>query len=130
MSKPKSFLPDKLPGDLLAAAQESNAAVVEQPAGVGAAGGLPVVPEMGDEPVGKVVGPADLVHSSRTLHTGLEVPRVEYAEGADPILVESLELLERVTAGGLLYPWAAQVYDQALSLISRIKGKVACQPQS
>lgn len=109
--QPKTFLPDQLPADLIDAAKTP----VEDTAGP--------VPELGDALIGTVAGPADVC--SRTLHTGLEVPRVKYAADADPDLVAAFELLERITAGGLLYPWSGPVYDQAIGLLDRIRQRVA-----
>lgn len=68
------------------------------------------------------------VHYKRALTSGKEVPVVKIKADADPLLIETKELLERVLAGGLLVPGATHIYHLSYGLLSRIVDKIQEKP--
>lgn len=70
------------------------------------------------------VRPGFSIAENRTLMTGGQLPPAVPKEGANPLLVESLSLFEKLLAGGVIFPWARLAQDDVAELIKRLRSEV------
>ena len=82
---------------------------------------------MSPDMVRALSGPPDLLPETATLVQGRPMPQRRIYEDADPLLVECMQHLERITAGGLLQPSCIQMYEDLRRLGARIREEV-CEP--
>lgn len=72
----------------------------------------------------KFVRPGFSIAENRTLMTGGQLPPAVPKEGANPLLVESLSMFEKLLAGGVIFPWARLAQDDVAELIKRLRSEV------
>lgn len=76
----------------------------------------------------KITDPA--LHYKSALTQGKQVPVVKLRADADPLLVRSKNLLERLLAGGLIVPGAYDAYNEAVTLASDLVNNLAEKPDA
>jgi len=60
---------------------------------------------------------------SASLTTGKEMPQNVFKPGTDPLIVETLNLLETVMCGGVIVEWATRAYDDMSRLATKLREK-------
>ena len=55
---------------------------------------------------------------------GGTLPQTPIKDGTDPLLVESMNLFEKLMCGGVIMPWATTAYGEVSNLIVRIREQI------